>query len=136
MLKGGMMQRLIFEGNVLKEVTNNGIEKQNKLEEMLDTMKGVDGTILEDLFNVISKDNKYRLTDMSWDMKAKYEKDVKELRELLSTGQNITSPQRFDCIPIIDTIPCHSPEFKTPDGAKVMDTSSVCPTPKKAKVKL
>ncbi|KAK8492911.1 hypothetical protein V6N13_030084 [Hibiscus sabdariffa] len=68
-------------------------------------------------------------------MKAKYGKCVKEIRELLAIGRNISSPRRDDCKPIIDTTFCHSPKFKTPDGAKAMDTSSFCPARKKAKAK-
>ncbi|KAK8636552.1 hypothetical protein V6N13_124297 [Hibiscus sabdariffa] len=40
-LKVKMIQHLIPEVNVLKEVANNGIKKQNKLEENLDTMRGL-----------------------------------------------------------------------------------------------
>ncbi|KAK8610040.1 hypothetical protein V6N13_026584 [Hibiscus sabdariffa] len=54
-LKVEMMQCLISEMNVLKEVANTRIEKQNKHEEELDTMMEVDDKISGDQFNFLSK---------------------------------------------------------------------------------
>ncbi|KAK8569262.1 hypothetical protein V6N12_007792 [Hibiscus sabdariffa] len=51
-----MLQQVISEVNGLKEVVNIGIEKQIKLEEKLDNMRGVDDKIFAKKFGILCKD--------------------------------------------------------------------------------
>ncbi|KAK8562197.1 hypothetical protein V6N13_148701 [Hibiscus sabdariffa] len=51
-----MVQHLISKVNMLKEVVNTGIEKQNKLQEKLDELRRGEILWMEDQFSVLSKD--------------------------------------------------------------------------------
>ncbi|KAK8539429.1 hypothetical protein V6N12_043055 [Hibiscus sabdariffa] len=90
-----MIHLLISEGNVLKKVICTRIEKQNKLEEMLDKMKGVDGGMMQRLIfegnvlkevtnNGIEKQNK--LEEMLDTMKGVDGTILEDLFNVISKG--------------------------------------------------